>query len=133
MNIALKVKVKLILGRWVLRGSQNTEKWRESVFPLIFNPNLFLKRKKLELYLHLAKNVSQLCSPIYKICIIKIILTLTHHTQIQVRTVNKIIMSTSLLSFSWPDKFTAEFSEEPQTLVHVKSSELLIKPCQEVM
>lgn len=49
--------------------------------------------------------------------ITEIILTLSHHTQRHIYTVNKIMMTTSLLAFFWSDKFTVEFSEESQTLV----------------
>lgn len=48
------------------------------------------------------------------------ILTYTSCTK-TVCTVKKIIMSTSLQGLSWPDKFTAEFSKESQTLIYVKS------------
>lgn len=49
--------------------------------------------------------------------IIEKILTLTRHAQRHIYTVNKIMMTTSPLAFSWSDKFTVEFSEESQTLV----------------
>lgn len=107
----------------MLRGSQNTEKRRESVFPLIFHSKLFLKREKNRAVPSLTKKCVLAVLTIYKIYLIEIILTLTHHAQRHLCTINKIIMSTSLLGFSWPEKLTAEFSEESQTLVYVDSSE----------
>lgn len=123
MNVALKVKVKHLY--WLDECSDDPKTLNKE-------GNLYFIWSFIQIYFWRETNralpsLGQKCVlavlTIYKIYTTEIILTLTHHTQRQVWTVN-IIMSTSLLGFSWPDKFTAEFSEESQTLVYVKSSEL---------
>lgn len=82
-----------------------------------------MKREKNRAAPLLSKKCVLAVLTIYKIYIIEIILTLTHHAKRHLCTINKIIMSTSLLGFSWPEKLTAEFSKESQTLVYVETSE----------